>query len=225
MKKLVQTGAVALMVTHRVWLAAAGFALIGLGSHAACEPVATAIIRLAQRLGMDGANSVARGLTVTWELAADALLAAVAWRARDRVPEASLAATLTFDARQCAQLLVRLRKRWLFWLRPLALVCFVLAGAVSVGRLVGGQAYASLHGISDLFAQLISRTLAFAVPLFVLAVMLLPLVREALFLSVTRTDRAVRIRGRAYSRELLFALPLAPLAVSAAYEAARWARW
>jgi len=214
-----------LLATQRVWLAAAAVALVGLGAHAACEPVAAAIIHALQRLGVDGANRAARGLTVTWEIGADLVLLGAALRVRDRAPNGTFAATLTLDMKQCVQLVSRLRRRWLFWLRPFALVCFTLAGAVSVGRLVGGQAFAALHGASDLFARIMSRSLAFALPLFVLSVLLLPLAREALFLALTRTNRAVHFRGRAYPRELLLALPVLPLAVVAVHEAVRWARW
>ena len=215
----------ALVATRRVWLAAAAVALVGLGAHAACEPVASAIIHLLQELGLDSANRVARGVTIAWELAADAVLMSAALRVRDRAPAGTFAATLTLDARQCAQLAARMRKRWLFWLRPLALVCFTLAGAVSVGRLVGGQLFATLHGVSHLIAQVVSRVTAFAVPLFVASVLLLPLVRESLFIALTRTQRPLHFRGRAYPRELLMALPVLPLAIIAAHEASRWVHW
>lgn len=225
MKRVFVACAHALALTRRGWLAAAALALVGLGSHAACEPVATAIVHVAQRSGFDNETALARGVTVLWELLADLALAGAALRVRDRSPQATLAATLRSDATQCGLLALRLRHRYLFWLRPFVLTCLVLAGAVSVGRLVGGQLYASCHGVNDLFAQLVSRAAAFAVPLFVLTVLFLPVLREALFLAVTRTDRSLHIRGRTYSRELVVVFPLVPLALLAAREAARWARW
>jgi hypothetical protein len=224
LRKIRDRGARVLVATRRAWLAAAAVALLGVGSHAACEPVALALTALAQRLGAGWAIGFARGVTVLWELAADAVLVSAALRVHDDAPHASLFASLWSEARAVTPLATRLWRRALFAIRPFALACLALGGAVSIGRLLRGELYASLHPLSDGLAQIVSRSLAVLAPLLVLLVLLMPLVREALALAVARTDRSLRFRGRDYPLELIAAAPVLPLALLALVQAAAWVK-
>ncbi|MCE9666297.1 hypothetical protein LY474_00600 [Myxococcus stipitatus] len=222
-------------------------ALVAVGVHAAADTLDDRLVSMVDRVdaafdalvgrydltaswvewvSLETRTRIARALALTWELAADLVLAlpalgyreaaaprpAEAWRAalEAREDEAPSWRTLW---RRCLRQPTPMR-----WLRPLATAAVVVAGACAVARLLQGTVYLSWRELmGDGAADVAARVLALASLVGVLA----SLGWRAVLRNLQHADAAcAREPGRrAFTRGLLGCAVVAPLAVAAALDA------
>jgi hypothetical protein len=122
---------------------------------------------LVNLVGLEQRVGIARGVTLLWELAADAVLAWPAFGYREKsairppILERSLDGTSGWR-----QLFLRVKTQptTMRIIRPLATAAVVLAGACAVARMIQGSVFLPLRGvIGDGVAGLLGRVVALAV--------------------------------------------------------------
>jgi hypothetical protein len=171
---------------------------------------------LVDLLSLERRTLLARALALSWELAADVVLALPALGYREE------SAPQTPPRHTWRAMLVRcLRKPTsMRWIRPLATALVAVAGACTVARLVQGTVYLSWRELlGEDAADGVARGLALAA----LLGLLWRLGWRAVLRNLQHADEASELHARGVARALAYGLPgsalVAPLALAAALDA------
>lgn len=168
---------------------------------------------LVDLLSLERRTTLARGLALLWELAADVVLALPALGYREE--EAPEAPAWRGVLRRCLRAPTTLR-----WLRPLATALVVVAGACAVARLVQGTVYLSWR---QLLGEPVAEGVARGLALATLVGLVGRLGARAVLRNLQHADTASELEGRGFFKALFHGLPgsavVVPLALAAALDA------
>ncbi|HEX8821559.1 MAG TPA: hypothetical protein VF794_16660 [Archangium sp.] len=168
---------------------------------------------LVDLLSLERRTTLARALALSWELAADVVLAlpALGYHEEHAPPHHTWRATLA----RCLRRPTSMR-----WLRPLATALVAVAGACTVARLVQGTVYLSWRELlGEGAADGVARGLALAA----LVGLLWRLGGRAVLRNLQHADEASEAHARGFAQALAYGLPgsalVAPLALAAVLDA------
>ena len=179
---------------------------------------------LVDLLSLERRTFLARALALSWELAADVVLAlpALGYREESAPQVPSWRLPRTPSRHSWRALLVRCLRRptSMRWIRPLATALVAVAGACTVARLVQGTVYLSWR---DLFGEAVADGVARGLALAALVGLLWRLGGRAVLRNLQHADEASELHARGFARALAYGLPgsalVAPLALAAALDA------
>jgi len=171
---------------------------------------------LVDLLSLERRTLLARALALSWELAADVVLALPALGYREEsAPQAPPRHTWRAMLVRCLRKPTSMR-----WIRPLATALVAVAGACTVARLVQGTVYLSWR---ELLGEDAADGVARGLSLAALLGLLWRLGWRAVLRNLQHADEASELHARGVARALAYGLPgsalVAPLALAAALDA------
>ncbi|WP_233262041.1 hypothetical protein [Vitiosangium sp. GDMCC 1.1324] len=180
---------------------------------------------LVDLLSLERRTTLARVLTLAWELSADVVLAlpALGYREEEVSTQVRPRFSLHLPPRDTWRAMLGrclLKPTTMRWIRPLATALVAVAGACTVARLVQGTVYLSWR---ELLGEGASDVAARGLALAALVGLLWRLGWRAVLRNLQHADAASEAHARGLARAFAYGLPgsalVAPLALAAALDA------